>query len=88
MLSLIYLNYICAKKSLKMPMEQSEAVIRMTDNCTMVKRKRKKRQTLNRKRTMEQNDPPPPKKTPNPVVNSVAPEVLSGPVQLVEPVVL
>ena len=66
MLSLIYLNYICAKKSLKMPMEQSEAVIRMTDNCTMVKRKRKKRQTLNRKRTMEQNDPPPPKKNPKP----------------------
>ena len=65
MLSLIYLNYICAKKSLKMPMEQSEAVIRMTDNCTMVKRKRKKRQTLNRKRTMEQNDPPP-KKNPKP----------------------
>lgn len=37
MLSLIYLNYICAKKSLKMPMEQSEAVIRMTDNA-MAKR--------------------------------------------------
>ena len=61
MLSLIFLYYICAKKSLKMSMEQSEAVIRMTDNCTMVKRKRKKRQTLNRKRTMEQNDPPPKK---------------------------
>ena len=64
MLSLIFLYYICAKKSLKMSMEQSEAVIRMTDNCTMVKRKRKKRQTLNRKRTMEQNDTPPPKKKP------------------------